>query len=400
MKAILGKLRKVLRIRSEQPLPKAAIRQAAIDRAGLPPIEPSEQAALDAAILWLCKAQDSSTSADGGVARAYSLKTGWQSSYPETTGYIIPTFLDCAAEFTAQDLRERARRMLDWLVRIQMPSGAFQGGRIDSHPVLPVVFNTGQILLGLAAGVHAFGNYRPAVRAAADWLVQMQDKDGCWRRGASPFAGPGEKAYDTHVAWGLIEAARVIPERGYEEAALANVRWAMTRQRSNGWLDNCCLSNFDRPLTHTLGYALRGIWVAYRYCGERLYFDSARRLADGLKSALREDGFLPGCLSADWSAAAEWVCLTGSVQIAYCWLGLFQETGDAAYRDAAFAANRYVRRTLQLSGAPEICGAVRGSFPIDGAYSQYEYPNWAAKFLIDSLVFERRVRKRAVAAEV
>ena len=36
--------------------------------------------------------------------------------------------------------------MLDWLVSIQMPSGAFQGGTIGESPVVPVTFNTGQIL--------------------------------------------------------------------------------------------------------------------------------------------------------------------------------------------------------------------------------------------------------------
>jgi hypothetical protein len=34
---------------------------------------------------------------------------------------------------------------------------------------------------------------------------------------------------------------------------------------------------------------------------------------------------------------------------------------------------------------------VRGSFPLDGAYCRYQYPNWAAKFLIDALVLEREI---------
>ena len=46
---------------------------------------------LSAAIKWLETAQDATT--DGGVAGRYSLSSGWSSSYPETTGYIIPTLL-------------------------------------------------------------------------------------------------------------------------------------------------------------------------------------------------------------------------------------------------------------------------------------------------------------------
>src|SRR5262249_16179426 len=135
-----------------------------------------------AAIQWLCRAQDRSRSADGGVGRDYSLVNGWASSYPETTGYIIPTFIDYANWTGTTDTRNSARRMLDWLAGIQMSCGAFQGGKIDSRPVAPVAFNTGQILLGLAAGEIAFGGYRKCVQRAADWLVQIQDPDGCWRK--------------------------------------------------------------------------------------------------------------------------------------------------------------------------------------------------------------------------
>jgi hypothetical protein len=46
---------------------------------------------LRAAAQWLAAAQDSQS--DGGVAGRYQLGRGWTSSYPETTGYIVPTFL-------------------------------------------------------------------------------------------------------------------------------------------------------------------------------------------------------------------------------------------------------------------------------------------------------------------
>jgi len=236
------------------------------------------------------------------------------------------------------------------------------------------------------------------MQRAADWLVEAQDADGCWRRYPSPFAVAGEKTYYTHVAWGLLEAARVEPTRGYAEAALANVRWALAHQRENGWFDHCCLSNAAQPLTHTIGYALRGVVEAFRYSHDSEFLAAARRTADGLLAAVRPDGALPGLLAADWSSAADWVCLTGLVQIAHSWLVLYQETDETRYRDAAFAANRYVRRTVSLDGPDDIRGGVRGSFPIDGDYGKYEYLNWAAKFLIDSLVLEQKVRAQPAPA--
>lgn len=402
---MIAHLRRVISFfRYRAPLPLAAQAERERDQRGLPEHDPGIEAAVAETLAWLCRAQDHSRTQDGGVARHYSLLSGWGSSYPETTGYIIPTLLACARSLgssRADELRQRARRMLDWLVSIQLPEGGFQGGTIDQTPRTPVTFNTGQILMGLAAGVAELGPaYREPLHRAADWLKNTQDADGCWRRHPTPFATPGEKVYETHVAWGLLEADRVAPGRDYREAALANIRWALRWQRPNGWFDRCCLSStLNQPLTHTLGYALRGVLEGYRATGDEALLEAARRTADGLRGALRSDGFLPGRLDEGLRGMVRWCCLTGSVQIAHSWLLLFGITGDPAYRDAAFAANAYVRRTLHLDGPPETRGGIKGCFPIDGGYATYEYVNWAPKFFIDSHLLEQEVRARAALPE-
>jgi hypothetical protein len=343
---------------------------------------------------WIATAQDNSTSRDGGVARDFSLLNGWASSYPETTGYIVPTILSRARLLGDARLQDRGKRMLDWLVSIQFPEGGFQGGKIDSEPRVPVTFNTGQILLGLTAGVETFGDsYRDPMNRAATWLRDSQDADGCWRRHPTPFAAPGDKAYETHVSWGLFEAARLEPDRGYGEAGLRQVDWALTKQQANGWFSNCCLTDPEVPLTHTLGYALRGVLEAYRYSGRAHLLVAARLGADGLLSALRPDGHLPGRLDRSWRGAVSWVCLTGNVQIAHCWLTLYRLTGHRPYLDAGLRANAFVRRTISMSGPSGIKGGVKGSFPVDGSYGAFQYLNWAAKFCIDSNLVELEVRR-------
>ena len=369
-------------------LPAAAKAARRRDRRGIS-TDPGIEAVVREGIGWLGRAQDRSMSADGGVSRSFSLITGWATSYPETTGYIVPTMLDYAQRTGDVTARERAVRMLDWLVHIQLPDGAFQGGRIDSTPVVPVTFNTGQILLGLAAGSHLAAAYRTAMHKAADWLVATQDADGCWRRHPTPFAKSGEKAYETHVAWGLLEAARVDNDRGYGKAALCNVAWALTKQTANGWMRDCCLTDPARPLTHTLGYALRGLLEAQRFAPDAELLRAAQRMARGLMTALEPDGRLAGRLDSEWRAAARWTCLTGSVQIAYCWFLLYEMTGDRSYLDAGRSANAFVRSTVDVGGPPEVRGGVKGSFPVDGDYGRFEYLNWAAKFCIDSQLKER-----------
>jgi hypothetical protein len=377
--------------RRRAPVPPAARSIVAADRSGVTADDPSPARIVAECLGWLERAQDGSATADGGVARHYSAISGWAASYPETTGYIVPTMLAGAAATGNRDRIDRARRMLDWLVAIQFPEGGFQGGVIGAEPRLPVVFNTGQILLGLAAGEHQLGGYRDALCRAADWLVSVQEAEGCWRRHSSPFALAGEKTYDTHVAWGLIEAERIVPGAGYGAAALSNIRWALSRQCDNGWFAGCCLDDPRRPLTHTLGYALRGVIEGYRLGADPALLAAARRTADGLCTALRPDGWLPGRLDARWRAAVDWVCITGSSQIAHCWGLLYQLTSEERYRRAARQTNAWVRRTIALDGPAGQRGGVKGSFPFDGAYGRFEFLNWAAKFTIDSNLLEQRL---------
>jgi hypothetical protein len=330
-------------------LPREAQSERRSDNRGLPVIDPGIESSVSEGIAWIGRAQDNSASHDGGVARDYSLIQGWNSSYPETTGYIIPTLIIYANLVGDESVRERARLMLEWLVSIQFDDGGFQGGVIGATPVVPVTFNTGQIVMGLAAGVKEFGDrYSDAMYRAANWLVETQDADGCWRRFPSPFAEPGEKVYETHVAWGLLEAARVSGEGRFADAALANVRWALGFQRKNGWFDSCCLSDASQPLTHTLGYVLRGILEAFLFTKDPALLPACQKTADGLLTAIDQEGFLPGRLNSNWTGTVNWSCLTGTVQIASCWLELYRQTGNVKYREVAFAANRYVRRTLYL----------------------------------------------------
>ena len=387
--ALLQPIREALERLSLPPLAKAERRR---DRAGLPALDPGSARVLPALIDWLCLAQDESASRDGGVARSYDLRFGWETSYPETTGYIVPTLIDYARLHGRDDLLARARLMTDWMVAIQLPGGGFQGGRIDSVPVVPVTFNTGQILIGLADAELAFGGYREPMQRAADWLVRTQDADGAWRSHPTPFAAVGEKEYETHVAWGLFEAARIDATRGYGEAGLANVRWALSAQAADGWLPRCCLDDPAQPLTHTIGYALRGVLEAHRYQADDGLLAAARRIADGLLGVLGPDGHLPGRLRPGWQPAVSWVCLTGAAQVAICWMMLFRFTGERSYLDAAWRANAYVRRSVRLDGPAPLRGGVKGSFPVDSDYGRYQLLNWAAKFLADSLMLEDEIR--------
>ncbi|MDA8092642.1 MAG: hypothetical protein M0T84_01830 [Betaproteobacteria bacterium] len=355
----------------------------------------ARQTHLQEAMAWLCRAQDATGT--GGVSRSYALRwmpshhrRGWLAAYPETTGYIIPTFIAYARLTGDEAYRARALRMASWEADVQMDSGAVQGGVID-FPASPAIFNTGQVLFGWAAGYRETGEarFRDAAIRAADFLVSAQDADGAWRRHGSRYSRPGVNVYDARTAWGLLEAHRITGEARHRDAAVRNLEFALAQQKPSGWFAQCCLDDDERPLLHTLAYTMEGLLESGMILEESRYVDAATRAAEALLRRQRADGGLPGRFDAHWRPQARFSCLTGDAQTAIVWLRLHAITRDARYFEAARRLNDYVASTQDLVAEnPGIRGGIKGSFPIWAEYGSYEYLNWAAKFFADAAMLE------------
>lgn len=359
--------------------------------------DPGAESAISACCDWLVASQLGSLSADGGCASHYDILAGWASSYPETTGYIVPTLFELADRNDDRELANAAGKMLDWLASIQMESGGFQGGNIDATPKREVVFNTGQILFGLVEGAKRFGDpYDKSAIRAADWLVSVQDSDGSWSKGRSPFTTGGAKTYEAHVSWAMAEADRVFPDKGYGRTAIRHSDWVLAQQLSNGWFEACSLGDDEHPNTHTIGYTLRGLFEVWRLCRYEPALEGARLVARTLCQLVSENGFLSGKFDRNWKPTTSTACVTGSAQIANSLILLAQasqEKESQYFTDVANRLNSFVRRTIPMHGPDGIRGGVSGSYPIWGEYGPFRYLNWAAKFTIDSNLAEIDARK-------
>jgi len=345
---------------------------------------------LQAVAEWLKRAQDATGC--GGVSANYDVaKRQWAGAYPETTGYIIPTFFRYAEFSGDKDCRERAVRMAAWESDIQLAEGGVRAGTLDAEQVVPTIFNTGQVLFGWAAAWQQTrdARFRESLVRASDWLVAAQDPDGAWRRFASPFAAHALNTYNTRVAFGLAQAGHVLGEPRYVETAARNVQWALTRMRANGWLEDNDLEDNARPLTHTIAYATRGILEVGLIAGKDGFVDAASRIAKAVAQTQRADGALPGRLDSDWRAASRWTCVTGNAQMAIIWQRLARETGDGAWLPAAERANRFNLSVQNLTADDAgVRGGIPGSHPLNGGYMKNRYPNWAAKFFMDALMLQ------------
>jgi hypothetical protein len=341
---------------------------------------------LQAAYQWLCTAQDASP--DGGVPGCYNLLKGWGASYPETTGYIIPTFLHYAQTFHSPDARGRAIRMANWEVDVQLPSGAVRSGMLDVK-ISPAVFNTGQVLFGWVAAYAATANedFALAATRASEWLIANQDVDGAWRRNLSVLTTSSVQSYNVRAAWGLAIAGEEFNERRWSDAARKNADWTVAQQNHNGWFASNAFSDGEMPLLHTIAYVLEGLLGIGELQQNDKYVKAVIRGIEPLIRIYEQVTSLRGRYDERWKHTVSWRCLTGEAQIALTLFRLRRITGEKRYAEVGNAILADVTRYQDVdSPYPESYGSLTGSQPLWGSYGPFNYLNWAAKFLLDALL--------------
>ncbi len=372
-----------------------------------------------AALQWLFTAQDAAKL--GGVATEYNFSWGWSLPYPEVSGYIIPTLLNLTRQFPNEldvlEVERRALKIADWLVAIQhvdgsYNSGLYYDGRVHGHRPLaqrvaargkPCAFETGQILWGLSAAYQQTDERRflEAALKAADWLVKHQSGDGTWVLEAQGVP----MSYSSLTARNLALLAKITGKKSYEEAALKNCNWCLTKQNNEGWFDGCAHTPGFPPWTHGIAYTAQGLLETGIYLGKDEYIEAVTKTAEallriyslrGFKSVYRQEkGVLPARFNNKWGSKDSFACLVGNAQISLVWSTLYQVTNDARYLNGALKVNSDLKALQVLkSRNAGISGGIKGSHPIWGLYRSFGYPAWAAKFFIDALIAEEQAMHR------
>lgn len=364
-----------------------------------------------AGLEWIFRAHDAT--GDGGVSRSYEIlyhpyfrKQGWLASYPETTGYIIPSLYNCSSVVGSVEARPRAFQMALWETQVQLDSGAVQGGMIGEGRS-PAIFNTGQALFGLLRSFRETQDVRlrDAAYRAAEFLVDQQDPDGNWRKSMSKFSYNGGlpfRTYNVGAAWGLLEAGLDLESERFVEAAERNLRFTLTQQTDVGWFKANCLTDPSAPLLHTIAYAIRGVLECGLGLKREEAVDAAVRAARAVARTRRSrtDGF-SGRFDEYWTERATWSCLTGEAQMAIVWGKAGLLVGDSQLVDEMRLTNERLRR-LQYhgTGRPGLDGGLAGSEPVSGDYGSYEVLSWAVKFFIDAQLMEHLISEHRPLAEV
>lgn len=360
------------------------------------------------AIKWIFRAQD--MSGVGGISAEYNFSWGWCLPYPEVSGYIIPTMLNYANRLPdgvdKKQIEVRTRKIADWLVQIQNPDGSYNSGwyydrKVHGNRPLaqrilasgkPCAFETGQILWGLSAiyeYTHKRDYFKSAIKAA-DWLVSKQSNDGSWIENQDV-----PMSFSAFTARHLASLAEISGCKKYEEAAIRNCNWCLSRQNNVGWFDNCSHDLGIPPWTHGIGYATQGLLEVGILLNNNEYIDRAMRTADKLLKVyyLQEQKLLPARLDNNWKSSDKFTCLAGNAQISSVWSILYKVTGDMRYLIGVLEINQDLK-SLQILGSDNaISGGIKGSNPIWGFYKMFSYPAWATKFFVDALLLEDEILK-------
>jgi hypothetical protein len=353
--------------------------------------EYSDEEHLQATMHWLCRAQDACKG--DGVSAMYSLKKGWGIAYPETSGYIIATYLAYAVHTGDADYIKRAIQLGDWEIGIQAPNGG-----VISNPEVPNtrVFNTGQVILGWCTLYERTRDkrYLHSALRAGEYLVKRQEDDGAWRKDTHC----GARTYHARIDWALMRLALLSGEQQFAETAVRNLKWVLFQQNDFGWFNNCGFYN-DLPNMHVIVYTLRGLLESHCMnipsVNQLDLLPRIVRAADALCAALVKNpvrgvsGMVPTSFDEKWQSADDHSCLTGNAQLAGFLLRLSHVTGAASYRKTAESVIQATKQTqnIMTSFLP-IKGAVAGTYPLYLSYMPNGFPNWAAKFFADALMMK------------
>ena len=358
---------------------------------------------LRATLDWLLHSRD--VTGTDGFAASYSMQHGWLPPYPETTGYIIPTFWDAFQALGDDRYRAAACRAADWEIHIQLESGAIQAGYLGHDPQgfwnydtpVPAAFNTGQVVLGWNRTFEETKDtkYLDAAVRACRFLAQCVDDEGVFRQGLSPGPTNPMRSYYTRVAWALAWTGRLANDRAFETAAVRHLDWVARHQDADGWFQHASFQDDRRPLTHTMAYTAEGLLYAGRLLGIDRYVEASERHAIAAMHACERRGlFLPAYFTDGWKSSDQFSCMPGNAQFATLWLTHAHRLRDLPLANAGLKMVDWLKARQSLDNVePGIRGGLSGAWPIDGGYSVFSFVNWAAKYFADALLQAGRVRR-------
>ncbi|MEZ4702999.1 MAG: hypothetical protein R2834_21885 [Rhodothermales bacterium] len=221
--------------------------------------------------------------------------------YTEITGYGVSLLAHLYRWHQEDRYLQAAREAAGFLMRIQLPSGAFphcpdpEGTCAEGEQY---TFDTSMCTMGLMDLYRADPDpaYLDSARRAGEWLMSMQREDGAFLAKFIPktgtpntgnFFGDGSCIHVKN-AMALLKIADVTGEAAFDEAARRVCDYTLGLQASDGlfW----AMPTKDFVFTHAHSYACEGFLSAGAYTGDDRYTQAALRGIRWLQQSQNADG--------------------------------------------------------------------------------------------------------------
>lgn len=272
-------------------------------------------------------------------------------SYPEVSGYYIPTLLRWG-------YREYAIQYAKWLCKVQHDDGAWY----DTENHNPYIFDSAQVLKGLISIRELMPEVDEYIIKGCDWILSNMTSEGQLVSSLDNPWGDGKtfsELIHTYCISPIMEAGSILGRLDYVEKANLIAEFYTTKRREQ-------ILNFDL-LSHFYAYVMEAMIDIGRE-------DLAREAMDKIADIQKVTGAVPGYRDVDW------VCATGLFQLALVWFRIGElERGNKAFEYACKLQNK--------------SGGWYGSY-ISEENSNEEntyFPNaeisWTNKYFLDALYY-------------
>lgn len=297
------------------------------------------------AINWI---KDNSIEKEGIICQ-----TNLRKSYPEVSGYFIPTLLRWG-------YRKLACSYAEWLCSVQKQDGSWY----DTEDEDPYIFDTAQVLKGLLAIRTIMPKVDPHIIKGCEWIfAQMQEN--------------GRLITPTKKAWGedcnmcdevihiyclspLYEAAEVFDKPEFKEKT--QQIWGYYKQNYYEKIMNFSL------LSHFYAYLMEALLDI----GE---LNMAKEAMLKMEAYQKPSGAVPAYKQCDW------VCSTGLFQLSLVWFRL----GDIDRGNRAF---EYACKLQNKSGGWFGSYLSENNLSETNTYIPSGEISWAIKFFLDALYYK------------
>lgn len=291
--------------------------------------------------------------------------SGKRLSYPEVTGYYIPTLLKWG-------YREKAVSFSKWLCSIQKEDGSWY----DTDDRAPYIFDTAQILKGLVEiKKYSLGNQEndDAIIKGCDWIFSRMNEEG---RLITP----------TEEEWGdkrtcselihlyclspLVEAGRLFGIPKYVDNANKILQYYLQNHYDE-------IMNFSL-LSHFYAYVMEALIDMGQY-------EIAKCAMKNMEKYQKNSGAVSAYNDV------EWVCSTGLFQLALVWFRL----GDISRGNRAFS---YACRLQNETGGWYGSYISEDNPDEENTYFPAAEISWANKYFLDALYYKNKAEFEELAS--